>query len=198
MLTLHNNILCSLDTETTGRIDGYHDLVQVAIVPLDGNLDPMDLSPFYMTIRPDHPTRASKKAMAVNGLSLAQLASAPSLLQVADCFDTWFEDLRLPVGRKLVSLTHNAAFDIPFIKHWLGELGFEKYFHFVGRDSMFLARGLNDTAAWQNKKIPFNRTGLGDLCEYFGIQLDDHHDSLADALATAKVYRELLRMESCM
>ena len=99
------------------------------------------------------------------------------------------------MGKKLIYLTQNGVFDIPFTKHWLGIRGFEKYFHRRGRDTMFMALGLNDAAAWKNQPIPFHRVGLKYLCKTFGIQLDHHHDSLADCIATAKVYRELLRME---
>jgi DNA polymerase III epsilon subunit-like protein len=196
MLTLNNNILAALDLETTGLLDGYHDIIQVAVVPLDSNLDPMDISPFYMSVRPEHPEWASPKAMQINGLSLEELESAPTRWQVADCFDVWWEGLGLGRDKKLVYLTQNAPFDIPFTKHWLGTLGFDKYFHRRGRDTMFSALYLNDQAAWKNRPIPFPRVGLKGLCKTLGIPLDNHHDALADCIATAKVYKELLRYEA--
>ena len=195
MMNLNGNLLAALDLETTGLIDGYHDIVQVAIVPLDNNLDPLDSPPFYMNIKPDHPERADPEAMAVNGLDLAELAMEPDCWQVADYFDEWFERLNLPLHKKLIYLTQNAPFDIPFTKHWLGVQGFEKYFHRRGRDTMFMALGLNDQAVWKNRAVPFSRVGLKALCETLGIPLDNHHDALADCIATAKVYRELLRLE---
>lgn len=195
MLTMNHNLLCALDTETTGLEDGYHDLVQVAIVPLDCNLDPMDVSPFYMDIRPNHPERADPEAMAVNGLSMDHLMGCPFDYQVAECLDEWFRGLNLPMYKKMIYLTQNAPFDIPYMKKWLGIQGFEKYFHRRGRDTMFLALGKNDEAAWKNQPIPFKYVGLKHLCETLGVPLDNHHDALADCLATARVYRELLRME---
>ena len=195
MLTCNGNVLAALDLETTGLLDGYHDIVQVAVVPLDHNLDPVDISPFYMNVKPDHPERAYPRAMEVNGLDMDMLMTCPNKFQVADCFDEWFETLGLPADKKLIYLTQNAPFDIPFMKQWLGILGFEKYFHRRGRDTMFLAAGMNDQAAWKNKPIPFNRVGLKDLCEKLGVTLDGHHDALCDCIATARVYRELLRYE---
>ncbi len=194
MLTLNNNLLCALDVETTGLIDCYHDLIQVAVLPLDGNLDPLDVSPFYMSVRPENPERASPKAMEVNGLSLEVLEGCPGPVQVADCFEEWFQGLELPMDKKIVYLTQNAPFDIPFVKQWLGVLGFERYFCRQGRDTMFTALAKNDEAAWKNQPIPFSYVSLKYLCKVFGIALDNHHDSLADCIATAKVYRELLRM----
>ena len=191
---MNHNLLCALDVETTGLEAGYHDLVQVAIVPLDDNLDPMSMSPFYMNIRPNNPERADAKAMEINGLSMEQLMECPRDYQVAECLDEWFRSLDLPMYKKMIYLTQNAPFDIPYMKHWLGVPGFERYFHRRGRDTMFLALGKNDEAAWKNQPIPFKYVGLKNLCEVFGIVLDNHHDSLADCVATAKVYRELLRM----
>ena len=98
MLTLNGNILAALDIETTGLLDAYHDIVQVAVVPLDNNLDPIDINPFYMDIKPDHPERATPKAMQVNGLSLEELALAPDRWEVADYFDEWWENLGLGMG----------------------------------------------------------------------------------------------------
>lgn len=195
MLTLNDNILAALDLETTGLLDGYHEIVQIGVVPLDHNLDPMDISPFYMNVQPKHPERASKKAMEVNGLDMEVLMRCPTIWQVADCFGEWFDTLGLPSDKKLIYLTQNAPFDIAFMKHWLGLRGFDKYFHRRGRDTMFMAAGLNDQAAWKNRPIPFKRVGLKDLCQELGVQLDDHHDALADCIATAKVYREMLRYE---
>lgn len=195
MLNLNGNILAAVDIETTGLLDAYHDIVQVAVLPLDHNLDPLSIAPFYMDIRPDHPERADPKAMQVNGLDLGELALAPDKFEVADAFDDWFERLNLGVFKKLIYLTQNAPFDISFMRQWLGIQGFEKYFTRRGRDTMFTALALNDQAVWKNKAMPFSLVGLKDLCAHFGVQLDNHHDALADCVATAKVYRELLRYE---
>jgi len=195
MLTLSNNLLCVLDVETTGLLDGYHDLVQVACVPLDGNLDPLDVSPFYLDIKPENPERADPRAMEVNGLDMDHLMSCPTVWQAADIFDEWFNGLDLPMNKKIIPLCQNSPFDIPFTKTWLGSMGYDKYFARRGRDTMYVALAKNDEAAWKNQKIPFKYVGLKHLCEHFGIPLENHHDSLADCLATAKVYRELLRME---
>lgn len=194
LITLNNNLLSVVDTETTGLIDGYHDLVQVAVVPLDENLDPLG-SPFYMNIRPEFPERATKEAMKKNGLKMEDLLLSPSRWDAADMFDQYFEDLRLPRGKRIAFLTHNGPHDIPFVKSWLGAAAFAKYFHYQSRDSMYLATGYNDAAAFKCRPIPFPDIGLKPLCKKFGILLDQHHDALADCVATAQVYRELLRWD---
>jgi DNA polymerase III epsilon subunit-like protein len=195
MITFNYNVLAAYDVETTGETPGYHEIVQCAIVPLDRNLDPMDVSPFNMMMRPDHPERAVKDAMRCHGISMERLMIHPDKAQVADCLHEWFRSLKLPFDKRLISLTQNGLFDVPFMKAWLGERSYHDYFCFNGRDTMQYALSLNDTAAWKNQPIPFNGVGLKPLAKRLGVVLDNHHDALADALACARVYREMLRME---
>ena len=196
MITFNNNLLCVLDLETTGLVCGYHEIVQVAILPLDSDLKPhASLPAFYREMKPKHPERASKKAMRVNGLSLEKLSFAPSQEEVADDFHDWWAALKLPVGKKIIPLTQNGPFDIPRSKLWLGEALYDTSFTRRGRDTMFSALLINDRAAWRGQSIPFPSVGLKALCKYFGIDIEGHHDALADCIATAKVYKELLKME---
>jgi len=195
LVTLNHNLLCALDLETTGLVAGYHEIVQICVLPLNGDLDPLDdVSPFYMKIKPSHEDRIEPIAMQVNGLDINDLRTQPDPHQVAEIFEDWFQELHLPIGKRIAYLTQNAPFDIAFMKLWLGHEGFDRYFLRRGRDTMFLAQGLNDTAAFQAKPIPFPNVGLKGLCQKLGIALDNHHDALADCIATAKVYKELLRM----
>jgi len=194
LVTLNGNMMASVDVETTGSIPGYHDIVQVCVLPLNEDLDPLpDVSPFYLNIKPLHPERAEKKAMAVNGLDLQYLKTCPTPANAADIFHEWFRSLQLPMWKRIVPLVQNSAFDIPYLKLWLGNVGYGSSFSYLGRDTMFSALALNDSAAWKCRPIPFPNCGLKGLCGKFGIPLDNHHDSLADCIATAKVYRELLK-----
>ncbi len=54
---------------------------------------------------------------------------------------------------------------------------------------MLLAIAINDKAAMRGEAIPFNRVGLGSLCNKFNVVNSNAHDALADALAEAEVYR---------
>lgn len=196
MITFGNNLLAAMDVETTGLLCGYHEIVQVSIVVLDQNMDPMkDLNPFYMEIKPQHPERVDLQALRVNGLSLKHLLTCREQDTVADLFSEWGDSLQLNQGQKLIPLTHNGPFDTPRMQHWLGIPGYLDRFTRNGRDSMYTALAINDRAAWKCRPIPFDSVGLGALAAYFGIPHDNAHDALADCLTTAKVYKELLRME---
>jgi len=196
LVTFNGNTLAALDIETTGVVPGYHEIVQIAIVPLGGDLEPLESSPFYMNIKPEHPDRVMPEAMQVNRLRLGDLMQCPTQVQVQDTLEEWFQALKFNQDKRMIALTQNGEFDIPFVKVWLGEVAYHRYFCFNGRDSMQFALGLNDQAAFKCRPLPFAGVGLKPLCNRLGIQLDDHHDALSDCLATAKVYKELLRFES--
>lgn len=195
MITFNHNVLAALDLETTGEQPDYHEIIQVAIVPLDDNLDPLPVSPFNMYVKPEFPERAVPDAMKSHGITIAELEVHPDKVQVSNCLHEWFRALKLPFDKRLIALTQNGQFDVPHMKAWLGDIQYHDYFCFIGRDTMQYALGLNDAAAWKCQPLPFNGVGLKSLCKKLGVQMDNHHDALADCLATAKVYRELLRLE---
>ena len=148
LITFNNNTLAALDIETTGAWAGYHEIIQLAIVPLDEDLNQMDVSPFYMNIKPDHPERTQKDATRAHGISLDALSGCPGKDQVANTLEEWFVNLNLPMDKRLIFLTQNGFFDIPFMKVWLGQDLFDRYFCWLGRDTMQYALGLNDQAAF--------------------------------------------------
>lgn len=196
LVSMNNHCFAAVDIETTGLVCGFHEIIQVCVLPLTCDLDPVpDGSPFYLNIRPEYPERATPEAMQINGLSLEELKNAPSQARAADIFFEWFHALHLPIGKKIIPLTQNAPFDIPRLQLWLGQDGYEYCFARRGRDTMFSALKMNDEAAWKCQPIPFPNAGLKGLCAKLGIVLDNHHDSLADCIATAAVYKELLRFE---
>lgn len=196
LLSMNGNLLCAIDVETTGLTPNYNEIIQLAAVPLTPDLDPVpDVSPFNMYMRPWHPERASAEAMRVNGLTMEELLLKPNAAQVADCWEEWFTNLDLPVGKRLIVLAQNAAFDVSMIRAWLGDPSYNRYFARRNRDPMVVASYLNDQAAWKGRPLPFANVGLASLANKFGIDNSGHHDALNDCLVTAKVYRELLRME---
>lgn len=194
---LWGNLLVAIDYETTGSQPGYHEIIQIAIVPLTVDLEPHpDLRPFYHNIAPQYPERAQLAATRTHGLNLAELQlTAPSSDKVADLLVEWFEDIALGQDKKMALLAHNCTFEIAFGKQWLGEDLWGHLFHFIPRDGMTLATGIRDRAYLKGNPLPFKRVGLKHLCHYFKIVNENPHDALADCIAEAAVYKELLRHE---
>jgi DNA polymerase III epsilon subunit-like protein len=190
LVNLRGSVMAAVDVETTGRMPGYHEIIQIAVQPLDSNLDPIpDVHPFYMKVAPEYPER---EATTVHGLDLADLkATAVSQSRCADMFDEWFQRLELPFRKSLVPLAHNWAFEAGFLKAWLGLESFGQFFHPHPRDSMMLGIALNDRAMFQCEPLPFSSVGLKSMCETLKIAHPNAHDALGDALSEAKLYKAL-------
>lgn len=191
--TMNENVLAALDVETTGRQPWYNEVIQVAVVPLDCHIKPVG-KPFYTNICPFHLDRMTKDAIDAHGIQPSELLSAPNPDTAAESLWEWYQDLHLPPGKRLIPLCHNSQFDIPFMQAWLGMDLFNDIFGYPGRDTQYLISALMDKASFKGQPLPFNRTRLAHVCEVLGIDLVDAHDALADAVATASVYRHLLNL----
>ncbi len=193
LVTCNGNLLASIDLETTGTQPGFHEIIQIAVVPLNSDIRPNnDLPVFYQNIKPKRPERATQGATAKHGISINDLLlEAPDSEKVEDMLVEWFDNLDLPFGKVLVPLAHNWAFESSFLKAWLGVEMVDRLFHSHARDSMLTAVYLNDRAAFAGEPAPFNRVGLGSVCNKFGIKNTKAHDALADSYAGAEAYRAM-------
>lgn len=196
LASCHGNLLAVIDLETTGTQPGYHEIIQIACVPLDSDFKPLaGVRPFYTLVKPDHPERESEGAKLKHKIPMEELMlHAPTQDRVKDWLVDWWEGLKLPFRRCLIPLAHNWAFESSFLKAWLGVAMVDQMFHSHARDSMLYAVMLNDHAAARGEIPPFDRVGLGYLCKKLNVVNSNPHDALADCLAGAEVYRTLLRM----
>jgi len=195
LTTLRSHLMAAVDLETTGTQPGFHEIIQIAVVPLDSDFKPhAGTRPFYTHIRPEHPERESEAAKQKHKIPMSELMlHAPTQDQVKDWLEDWFNNLRLPFKRCLVPLAHNWAFESSFLKAWLGVEMTDQIFHSHARDSMLTAIALNDRAVCAGQNMLFERVGLGPLCAKLNIVNTNPHDALADCLASAELYKTLLR-----
>ncbi|MHC4301207.1 MAG: 3'-5' exonuclease [Planctomycetota bacterium] len=194
LLNMNGNVLCAVDVETTGVLAGWHEIIQIACVPLNHHFEPRpDYRFFYMNLYPDHPERLSKEAVRKHGITIESLEGCPSQEQGVELFNEWHRKLELPFGKRLVPLAHNWGFERAFLIHMLGMDGFNDLWHVHPRDTMALAATINDLYVWHGRKHPFQMLSLLHLCKLFDIPLEHAHDALNDCLATAKLYAEFMR-----
>ncbi len=161
------------DTETTGLDPREDRVIEIGGIELD-NRFPTGRT-FHMFInaqgRPVHPD-----ALAVHGISDADLAGKPTFPQIADEFIAFIEGARL--------VAHNAAFDIGFINAEFARLGLP----LLGFDRV------TDTLALSRRKHPMGPNSLDALCKRYGIDNSRRtkHGALLDSELLAEVYIELI------
>ena len=193
---LQGNLLCAIDTETTGLDPRRHDIIQIAILPLNDQIQPdKRFMPFNIHIKPSRPENIEAKAMQVNKINLAHLMlHGMDSFQAADLLDEWFEKLRLPLGRKIVPLGQNYAFDREFMREWLGHLNYDHLFHYHYKDTMIAAQYINDRAEIHGNYPPFSKGSLGRIAGVLEIEYQNAHDALADCVIVSECYRRMMRM----
>jgi DNA polymerase III alpha subunit (gram-positive type) len=194
LLTLNGNLLCAIDSETTGLMSGYNELTQISIIPLNNEFEISEQYPFFsFYILPKHFDRYEIEAQKKTKITQEFLElNALDKYRVADLLDDWFTNLELPEGKRIAPLAFNWPFDKAFIEHWLGLETFNQFFLGQYRDPMVITTLLNDLAAWHGRLCPFASVSLSKVCTKLGIEYTNKHNSLDDAIATAKVYKKLI------
>jgi len=200
----NGNQMVVVDVETTGNIPGHHEIWQICCLPLDSNIQVRkDVLPFYMLIQPEAawrinwtiPVMKTNKKKIINAI---RSGYDPEIAK--GLFEEWMEKLNLPLNKggtdrcKIIPLGHNYAFDMDFLKHWLGVSLYDEFFHYHPRDTMNTIAFMNDYHAMQADRVPFSKLSLRWMAHQLGVPVQPAHlhDALQDCLVTANSYRELL------
>jgi len=198
MIHLNGHIMCAIDTETSGTQPYHHDIMQIACIPLDYNYAPNKrYMPFEMNMAPSRPENVDMDALTVNKTKYAKIVNnSIASHTAADLFYEWFQNLRLPEGKRLIPIASNWYFDSQFIIDWLGYHTFNLIFDGRPRDLMVVAAYVNDMAADKACQIPFPQLTVRKIANALGVEHDPHglHDATEDALVTAECYKRILRM----
>ncbi len=203
MVHWNGNQLAAMDVETTGLRPGWHEIWQIAILPLDSNIEPRrDVLPFNIQMKPESPERIDWTSDVMKGnKDRIHNAFRHGFCQEKgkDLLREWVDKLGLPLNKggvyrcKLIPLGQHFTFDKPHIMEWLGYEEYNELFHFHHRDTMQAALYLNDRAGMHCENVPFPKVGLSYLCSQLKLEHGQAHDALYDCVATASVYKELIR-----
>lgn len=191
---LHGNPLAAIDIETTGQDPSIHEIVQIAIVPLTPALEvPVNDLHFFSYVCPLRPEYVDSDSMRIHGLSLEWLLeNAPPPSTVVRLLVDWWENLPMAHGKRLAPLAHNWAYERSYMVPFLGPALFDQLFHPHPRDTMAMARFINDRAMIMGYDKPFKSIGLEALCSRYNIINKQAHNAYHDCVATANLYRAML------
>ena len=162
-----------LDTETTGFDPTEGDrIVEIGAVELWNHVPTGEV--FHVYINPQRPM--PQAAFEVHGLGDDFLRDKPVFAQVADAFLAFVRSDKLVI--------HNAAFDMRFLNHELGQAGLPQLAPDRAIDTLDMAR----------RKFPGSPASLDALCRRFGIDNSarEKHGALLDSEILAEVYLQLI------
>lgn len=195
LVSLNGNVLCAVDVETTGTDPAKHDIIEIAVLPLDNHFQPSRLIvPFNMTMQPRRPENIDIDALTVNRAKYAEImANSLTADKVGDFLVAWFEKLNLGTHKRISPLAHNWPFDRAMLIEWLGPLTVDYIFDGRFRDSMAFASSMNDVAEQTGALCPYPKVGLSNIASRLKIATDDAHHALPDCRITAEVYAEMIK-----
>jgi DNA polymerase III epsilon subunit-like protein len=181
-----NEFFCVGDCETTGKDHRTYELIQICMLPLDDNLEPIGEDAFYYQIKADKPAVFDPEAKKTNNLDPMIGLERMEALRL---FKIWIENqLRKRGVDTITPVGQNYDFDKEFIIDWMGFDEYYKAFHYNLRDTKKNGSYLADTI------VPGLKTGLADQAEYFNIKNINHHDALNDCIVTAAIWKKQLEL----
>lgn len=122
--------------------------------------------------------RLSEEIIALTGITEDMVKDAPA------CEDVMPDFFKFCDGSILVG--HNAAaFDFKFVDYYCSSVGY------------ILERKVIDTYPLSQELLYLSNYKLNTVAEKFGITFN-HHRAIDDALATAKIFIELIRMKKSL
>ena len=180
-------IIAALDIETTGLNPLKHDIIELAVVPLDASFrESQDFTPFSARIKAEHPENADAKALAVNGLNPYE--GEETHMSVWQNFLAWMGDYRIDA---IAPLGHNVAFDLRFIQCNLYEIK-SCFRPSHARDTQSIAMFYGDLVRQETGGEPFQHASLACLRQHFRLPGEQSHRALDDARDTARIYRMMM------
>jgi len=183
-----------VDVETTGTDPKLHTVHQVAgQIVIDGII----IDKFNLEFRPAEGAEINDKALEVSDLTREQILLRT--ISSEEAYEQFNNILTSHVDKyskkdKYIFCAYNAKFDADFLSEWYKRNG-NKYFFGLILGGAYLDP-LNLSLLYEIKKgeMIFDNHKLGTVAKYFGIELDNAHDALADIVATRKVASRLFHV----
>ncbi len=160
-----------VDIETTGGYAAANGITEIAVCISDGeNM----LSHFHTLLHPFY--TIPKYVAALTGITNEMVEFERPFSSISDELYELLHDK--------VFVAHNVNFDYSFIKHHLAQNGHE----LTCKKLCTIRLGrqiIKDSPGY----------GLGKICRHLNIEIENRHRALGDAMATAKLFHHLLRVD---
>ncbi len=179
------NKIIYLDTETTGLLPGYHDVIQIAgIIEENGNV----IEEFKEKLRPFNPNNIDAEALKINGFTKNEILIFPDPESVIE--NLIFMLVPYMAEKNILFAGQKTFFDLFFLQAL-----FQKSKNAVRRTINIMSlshdvtmdlKTLTLMAIVQGHKI--RSTSLSDVCEYLGVKNEKPHDALSDIYATRECF----------
>lgn len=174
-------MLCAIDTETGGLSPLTCSMLTLSIIPLTDKFDPDPNIPTLTLKTYNRNLNVEKPALEIN--KLWDFKTFPNYEDAGILFLKYLTENKI---KTIEPLGHEIAFDLGFIEPFTGNL-FREYFNTrITRCTRRIAQFLKDCNLYNGK------LNLTDLCSAFDVPLVNAHNSQADALASAQLYKTMI------
>lgn len=176
----------AFDVETTGLDPKENEIISIAAVILDEQLQERDVLEVYaMPEKGIDPVAAEVNGFTTLGWQSRGAVSQYTLSREIVRFTKEYSDL-IPLG-------HNVSFDVDFLRSLYEQQGlsdeFKKTFSYHKIDTVGMAVAF-DLVKFGKKAGEYK---LAALCPRFGVDLDNAHNALDDIKATVNLYKQIVR-----
>lgn len=196
MQHLNENLLCAVRCELTGNDPERHELLEVAVVPLNHKLEIHSEIPlFNMMIRPENINEIDYDKCRVPRNRIANaILTAVTADKAADFFIKWYQSIGQKERKRIIPLAHGWPKQRSMFIKWLGYDVFQDIFSEDYRDTLICAHYVNDKQCVQAEKCVFNKQLFSWIAKQLNVNIIDHFSALAECEALPKVYKGLLRV----
>lgn len=173
------------DTETSGLEPGHHEVIEIASILTDMNLEEKER--YHIKVPMQHPERAEKRALEINKYDpvIWEKEGRP--------FYYWMDWIKKKsgYGRCLIFAGHNAQFDYRMIREgYYKPQGIFCNLSYWNFDTMGLA-GILEMAGMVSFPDGYK---LENVCKALGVKLDNAHNAMADCEATYGVLKKMIEL----
>ena len=199
-MTVHwnGNYPAAISIRTTGPSHCIHEIIEIALVPLDNNLNIVKrpkILPFHQHMIPNRPEFVDEVYMAKMKTTIrSDVYTSGAIL---DLLEKWYDKLDLGYDKfgnnrcRLLLVGYDLHNTIPFLQEWLGDAQISDFFHPDVIDIRSVANYINDKAAIIAEPVMFAKRKLKYLQSTLQVPKVKPYDTLQEAVVIGEIYRRM-------